>query len=222
MFYDEEKNFLTIKNSNIIDEQWYVENYEDIFPAKITPLEHYYLHGEKENRQPSKYFNPQYYLDENHDVKESGMSPLLHYILYGENELRNPSENFSPRYYLDENPDVKESGMNPLFHFLKYGFKEGRLPKKQKYYFVVYAILKNEAKYIDEWIAYHLIKGVEHFYLRYDLNSDDIALAKKTLNKWIKKGVVEVEYEETKAQQQKYYKLITEKKINGKHNGVLI
>lgn len=37
---------------------------------------------------------------------------------------------------------------------------------------VVVACFKNEAKYIQEWIEYHLIMGVEHFYL-YDNESTD-------------------------------------------------
>ena len=36
----------------------------------------------------------------------------------------------------------------------------------------VVAILKNEAPYLKEWIEYHLIAGVDHFYL-YDNDSSD-------------------------------------------------
>jgi hypothetical protein len=37
---------------------------------------------------------------------------------------------------------------------------------------VICAILKNEARYLAEWIEYHKLVGVEHFYL-YNNNSDD-------------------------------------------------
>jgi hypothetical protein len=40
------------------------------------------------------------------------------------------------------------------------------------YELVVACIIKNEAHYIEEWIAYHLAKGVQHF-LIYDNNSTD-------------------------------------------------
>ena len=36
----------------------------------------------------------------------------------------------------------------------------------------VVAILKNEAPYLKEWLDYHLLAGVEHFYL-YDNDSTD-------------------------------------------------
>jgi hypothetical protein len=42
----------------------------------------------------------------------------------------------------------------------------------QKWKLVVVGIVKNEASYLDEWIAYHLALGVEHFFL-YDNGSDD-------------------------------------------------
>lgn len=40
------------------------------------------------------------------------------------------------------------------------------------YFFSVCALFKNEAKYLKEWIEYHLLVGVDHFYL-YDLGSTD-------------------------------------------------
>ena len=44
--------------------------------------------------------------------------------------------------------------------------------EQKKYYVSVCAIFKNEAKYLKEWIDYHLIVGVDHFYL-YNNYSDD-------------------------------------------------
>ena len=48
-------------------------------------------------------------------------------------------------------------------------------------------IIRDGARYIDEWIAYHLLIGVSHFYI-YDNESTDNL--KETLEKWINKGVV--------------------------------
>src|ERR1700690_1902919 len=47
---------------------------------------------------------------------------------------------------------------------------EERPPKK--YFFSVCALIKNEAKYLKEWLEYHLLIGVDHFYL-YDIGSTD-------------------------------------------------
>lgn len=44
--------------------------------------------------------------------------------------------------------------------------------EQKKSYVSVCAIFKNEAKYLKEWIDYHLIVGVDHFYL-YNNYSDD-------------------------------------------------
>lgn len=40
------------------------------------------------------------------------------------------------------------------------------------FFLTVVAMVKNEASYLDEWIAYHNVQGVEHFFL-YDNNSTD-------------------------------------------------
>ncbi len=49
------------------------------------------------------------------------------------------------------------------------------------------AIIKDEARYLDEWLAYHHSIGVEHFYITDDNSADNI---KEVLQKWIKKGLV--------------------------------
>ncbi len=45
-------------------------------------------------------------------------------------------------------------------------------PKKKRYAVSICAIFKNEAQYLKEWICYHQLIGVEHFYL-YNNFSDD-------------------------------------------------
>ena len=58
-----------------------------------------------------------------------------------------------------------------------------------KYHIMICAILKNETPYLIEWIDHHLKIGVEYFVL-YDNNST--IPAKKTLDAYIKKGIVKV------------------------------
>ena len=55
------------------------------------------------------------------------------------------------------------------------------------YNIAVVAIVKNEALYLDEWIAYHSIIGVEHFYI-FNNNSEDNT--EETLRKYVKMGLV--------------------------------
>lgn len=44
------------------------------------------------------------------------------------------------------------------------------------YYLAICAIVKNEAPYLEEWLEYHLLRGVEHFYI-YENESTDSTLA---------------------------------------------
>ena len=59
-----------------------------------------------------------------------------------------------------------------------------------RYELAVVAILKNEAPYIREWIEYHLLAGVDHFYL-YDNDSEDDL--RGALKRFIDAGLVDYE-----------------------------
>lgn len=59
--------------------------------------------------------------------------------------------------------------------------------KGKKYYISVCAIFKNEGIYLKEWIEYHLLIGVQHFYLYNNFSQDDYL---KILNKYINEGIV--------------------------------
>lgn len=59
------------------------------------------------------------------------------------------------------------------------------IPKKHN--LSICALFTNEAKYLKEWIEYHRLIGVDHFYL-YDNNSKD--RYKNVLAPYIKKGIV--------------------------------
>lgn len=57
----------------------------------------------------------------------------------------------------------------------------------KKYRVSVCTIFKDEAPYLKEWIEYHKIIGVDHFYLYNNNSSDDFM---KIITPYIKKGVV--------------------------------
>lgn len=57
----------------------------------------------------------------------------------------------------------------------------------QKYQISICAIFKNEKKYLKEWIEYHRLIGIDHFYL-YNNNSTDRPL--EILMPYIKQGIV--------------------------------
>ena len=97
--------------------------------------------------------------------------------------------------YLGGTYDIKE------YNFFGVKFKRKCLPKIckccEEYYGLpkvtlsITAILKNEAPYIREWIEYHIMKGVERFYL-YDNESNDNI--KEILKPYIDNGIVFYHY----------------------------
>lgn len=65
-------------------------------------------------------------------------------------------------------------------------FANRRLTKK-KYQCSICSVFKDEAPFLKEWIEYHLLIGVDHFYL-YNNNSSDYFL--DVLAPYIKRGVI--------------------------------
>lgn len=58
-----------------------------------------------------------------------------------------------------------------------------------KYYLSLCAIVRNETPYLEEFVKFHLLVGVEHFFI-FDNNSD--IPVKDTLKEWVATGKVEV------------------------------
>jgi hypothetical protein len=68
--------------------------------------------------------------------------------------------------------------------------------------------IKNEAPYLNEWIAYNMLQGVEYFYVNDD-HSDDNSL--EVLKPWMNKGIVELH---TGFKQIEFFKFIAKEKKN--------
>lgn len=77
-----------LQKSELFDEEYYLNTYNDIKTANIIPAEHYMEHGHLEGRNPSVLFNTNFYLEKYPDVRELKVNPLLHYIKYGQDENR--------------------------------------------------------------------------------------------------------------------------------------
>jgi hypothetical protein len=74
-----------------------------------------------------------------------------------------------------------------LFFCRSEAAEQGTTQKSRQVTLSICAIVRNEAKYLKEWIEFHRLVGVEHFYL-YNNNSTD--LLQIALNEYIKKGIV--------------------------------
>lgn len=66
-------------------------------------------------------------------------------------------------------------------------FLIGALRAEPSYQLSVCAIFKNEAPYLKEWIEYHQMVGVDHFYL---YNNGSVDSFRKVLSPYIKKKIV--------------------------------
>ena len=76
----------------------------------------------------------------------------------------------------------------------------------KKHNLSICAIFKDEASYIKEWIDYHLLVGVDHFYLYNNNSSDDYS---SILKPYIEKGLVTLEqWPYTPGQMSAYYDCI--------------
>ena len=60
---------------------------------------------------------------------------------------------------------------------------------KYRYYLSVAAIFRDDARFLKEWIEFHRLVGVEHFYLYNNLSSDNY---KEVLEPYIQSGIVEL------------------------------
>src|SRR5579864_7571033 len=61
------------------------------------------------------------------------------------------------------------------------------VPLPPKYNLSICAIFKNEAKYLKEWIEFHRLIGVDHFYLCNNNSTDNF---KQLLRPYTSKGVI--------------------------------
>lgn len=78
----------------------------------------------------------------------------------------------------------------------------------KNYFLSVVAIMKNEKPYLKEWIEYHLLQGVEHFYL---CDNDSTDGSKEYLEPYIKSGIITYIKQSGVNQQLKCYAKVVEK-----------
>ena len=70
------------------------------------------------------------------------------------------------------------------------------------YNLAVVSIMKNEAPYVKEWLDYHILAGVDHFYIYDNESSDNL---KEVLQPYINAGIVTYKFFPGKAMQQIAY-----------------
>jgi len=87
--------------------------------------------------------------------------------------------------------------------------------KKYPHYLAMCAIAKNEGRYLQEWIEYHTMQGVEKFYI-YDNESADNT--REVLQPYIDKGLVEYTFfPGVKMQVKAYRNCVKKHKLEAKY-----
>lgn len=77
-----------ISASGLFDPHHYNDQTRRSLIARLMPLRHFILRGEKLGLQPSAKFDPESYLRANPDVRDLRICPLRHYLEYGKEENR--------------------------------------------------------------------------------------------------------------------------------------
>lgn len=94
------------------------------------------------------------------------------------------SRSYTWKYYLK----CAYHGILDRYYSLHYRFSNLKVEDK-KYNVSICAIFKNEAPYFREWIEFHKIIGIDHFYLYNNLSEDDYI---EVLKPYIQDGTVEI------------------------------
>lgn len=79
-----------LKQSPLLDAEWYEARYPDVAAAGMSPAEHYLKYGALMGRDPGPDFSTRFYQKQNPDVAGSNQNPLVHYLSYGQAEGRAP------------------------------------------------------------------------------------------------------------------------------------
>lgn len=113
------------------------------------------------------------------------------------NSIRNGIKNKTCRIIIENLLNIPYS---IIFYFISKRLKL-RINKK-KYYACICGIFKDEAPYLKEWIEYHLLVGIDHFYL-YNNNSTDNF--REILQPYIDNGIITlIEWPKIHAQMEAY------------------
>ena len=69
-----------LRKSIYFDEPWYLKTYPDVAEVGMDAVEHYFLHGAREGRDPGPYFSTRDYQAKHPETSANGQNPLLHQI----------------------------------------------------------------------------------------------------------------------------------------------
>lgn len=148
------------------------------------------------------FFDQEYYFNTYPEVKDQNIDLFEHFTKYGWKEGKNPNKDFDVVFYQKFNFRNNIFNLNPIQHYTRAKLllqnicttaghlkMVDKLLDKPKYYIALVAPFRNEDRFLKEWIEYHKMLGVEHFYLFNHLSTDNY---KQVLEPYIKSGLVDL------------------------------
>lgn len=166
----------------LFDRDYYLKKYPEIQSHwqenhcnTFDPFQHYMLIGYKEGRSPFPGFDAKFY-------EKTYQSSLYYGGLSGGNESH-------PLKHYVSVLEAHQAPLNPG------QIKPVTLLKNPKHYVAACAIFQNEARFLKEWIEFHRMLGVQHFYLCNHNSTDNF---QKVLAPYIQKGLVTLTHERKK------------------------
>lgn len=105
-----------VEESGLLEDDWYLTEYEDVADIQAEALTHFCRYGWREGRKPNFYFDPVWYEANYPHSASDGNNPLIHYILRGEREGDWPSHHFDTGWYREKHS--LEPDESPLRHYL--------------------------------------------------------------------------------------------------------
>jgi GT2 family glycosyltransferase len=113
------------------DRDWYLQEYPEVGPSGMDPLDHYIQHGIQEGRWKSKQQKGRALGNNSITKPKRGFWRRMEEGIRERRKWVQAIWGFDACWYLETNPDVKEAGVDPLQHYLKYGIQEGRRKSKK-------------------------------------------------------------------------------------------
>ena len=85
-----------VKSTGAFDERFYLSQFNENNRPESDLIEHYFVSGCSEGKNPNIWFSTDFYLNEYTDVKSEKINPFFHYLSTVSLEKRQPNESISP------------------------------------------------------------------------------------------------------------------------------
>ena len=108
------------------DREWYLQEYPEVGPSGIDPLDHWLRFGVEEQRWESRRHKEKGLASRALRKKRPGFFRRLEISIRKRRKTWTTYWTFDPAWYLEANPDVRAAGIDPLQHYISFGKKEGR------------------------------------------------------------------------------------------------